>query len=237
MPKEHVEEYIEAIYDIAGRNAPAKTTDVARRMHNAPASVTEVFQSLSENGLVHYEPYRGAALTEKGYDVALMVKRKHRLLEVFLSRILQIDPQRVHEEACRMEHSISEEVGDALCRMLHAPSRCPGGKLIHPCQKEISTCDECQEAPKPAGKPAHPPRKVVPVTDLEPHQEGTIALLRGGRKAIQRLSDMGLTPGTRVTIVRKMPMDGPVELRVRRTSLAVGREIADGIFVQDIRED
>ncbi len=145
MSKEQVEEYIEAIYDIAGKNGLAKTTEVAKRLHNAPASVTEVFQSLAESGLVRYEPYKGVALTEAGEKVALKIKRKHRLLEVFLSEILGIDPEKVHEEACRMEHSVSDEVGDAMCRMLNAPARCPDGKLIYPCEKEIATCNECRD--------------------------------------------------------------------------------------------
>lgn len=235
MPKEQVEEYIEAIYDIAGRNGAAKTSEVAKRLHNAPASVTEVFQSLAESGLVRYEPYRGAALTEAGAEIALKIKRKHRLLEVFLSEILGIDPEKVHEEACRMEHSVSDEVGDAMCRMLNAPARCPDGKLIYPCGKEIATCNECRNAGR-ARDSDHPitQRKVVPLTDLQPSQRGTIALLRGDRKVIQRLSDLGLTPGTEVVLMRKTPLGGPIELCVRRTNLAVGHEIADNIFVKSV---
>ena len=233
MSKEQVEEYIEAIYDIAGKNGLAKTTEVAKRLHNAPASVTEVFQSLAESGLVRYEPYKGVALTESGEKVALKIKRKHRLLEVFLSEILGIDPEKVHEEACRMEHSVSDEVGDAMCRMLNAPARCPDGKLIYPCEKEIATCNECREAAEAKDQDkSSPPRKVVPLTDLQPCQKGTIALLRGDKKVIQRLSDLGLTPGTEVVLMRKTPMGGPIELCVRRTNLAVGHEIADNIFVK-----
>ena len=233
MPKEQIEEYIEAIYDIAGKTGLAKTTEVAKRLHNAPASVSEVFGSLAESGLVRYEPYKGAALTDAGEEVALKIKRKHRLLEVFLSEILGIDPEKVHEEACRMEHSISDEVGDAMCRMLNAPARCPGGKLIYPCEKEIGTCNECRTAAesKDPDKFAAP-RKVVALTDLRPCQKGTIALLRGDKKVIQRLSDLGLTPGTEIVLMRKTPMGGPIELCVRRTNLAVGHEIADNIFVK-----
>jgi DtxR family Mn-dependent transcriptional regulator len=233
MPKEDVEEYIEAIYDIAGKNGLAKTTEVAKRLHNAPASVTEVFGNLAENGLVRYEPYKGAALTEAGEEVALKIKRKHRLLEVFLSDILGINPEKVHDEACRMEHSLSDEVGNAMCRMLNAPARCPGGKLIYPCDKEIATCNECRDVAKAKDQvKSSQPRKVVPLTDLQPCQKGTIALLRGDKKAIQRLSDLGLTPGTEVVLMRKTPLSGPIELCVRRTNLAVGHEIADNIFVK-----
>ena len=123
MPKEQVEEYLETILDIAGKDGTAKTSEVAKRLKNNPASVTEVFQSMARNGLVRYEPYKGVSLTEKGAKAATKIKRKHRLLEVFLSRILHVDPDKVHEEACRMEHCISDEVEDAICRLLNAPAR------------------------------------------------------------------------------------------------------------------
>ncbi len=230
MPREQVEEYIEAIFDIAGKDGTAKTTEVAKRLQNTPASVTEVFQSMARNGLVQYEPYKGVSLTEKGAEAAMKVKRKHRLLEVFLSKILHVDPDRVHDEACRMEHCVSDEVGDAICRLLNAPARCPSGKLIYPCEKGIDTCNECEDAEDKDASVVQ--RKVVPITDLKPCQKGTIALLRGSRNVIQRLSDLGLTPGSEVTLVRKTPLGGPIKLCVRRTTLAVGYDIADNIFIE-----
>lgn len=230
MPKEQVEEYVEAIFDIAGEKGTAKTTEVANRLDNAPASVTEVFQNMAQKGLVEYEPYKGVSLTDKGLEIAKNIKRKHRILEVFLTKNLHINCKKVHDEACRMEHSISDEVGDAICRQLDAPARCPGGKLIYPCDKRIKTCNECKgtlEEEVSAGQ-----RKIVPITDMKPCQKGIVAFLRGGRKVIQRLSDLGLTPGTEVILMRKTPMSGPIELSVRRTSLAVGYDIADNIFVE-----
>ena len=188
MSKEQVEEYIEAIYDIAGKNGLAKTTEVAKRLHNAPASVTEVFQSLAESGLVRYEPYKGVALTEAGEKVALKIeKRKHRLLEVFLSEILGIDPEKVHEEACRMEHSVSDEVGDAMCRMLNAPARCPDGKWIYPCEKEIATCNECRTAAEARDQDkSSPPRKVVPLTEsCSPARKGPSHFFEEIRKSFR----------------------------------------------------
>jgi DtxR family transcriptional regulator, Mn-dependent transcriptional regulator len=232
MPKEEVEEYIEAIFDIAGKDGIAKTTEVAKKLQNSPASVTEVFQSIAQRGLVQYEPYKGVYLTEKGYEAAMKIKRKHRLLEVFLSDILHIDQDKVHDEACKMEHCISDQVGDAICKLLEAPARCPDGKLIYPCQKGIETCNECEISEKREAQMAQ--RKIISITDLKPCQKGVIALLRGSKKAIQRLSDLGLTPGTEITLVRKAPLGGPIELSVRRTSLAVGREIADNIFVKAV---
>jgi DtxR family transcriptional regulator, Mn-dependent transcriptional regulator len=230
MPREQIEEYIEAIFDIAGEKGTAKTTEVANRLRIAPASVTEVFRNMSRNGLVEYEPYKGVSLTAKGAEAAIKIKRKHRLLEVFLAKILHIAPEKVHAEACKMEHSISDEVGDAICRKLDAPARCPSGKLIYPCEKGIETCNQCIETSE--NYAAAGQRKILPVTDLKRCQKGTIAFLRGSSKVIQRLTDLGLTPGTEVMLMRKTPMGGPIELSVRRTALAVGHDIADNIFVE-----
>jgi DtxR family transcriptional regulator, Mn-dependent transcriptional regulator len=233
MPKEQIEEYIEGIFDIAGKDGTAKTTEVAKRLQNNPASVTEVFQNMARNGLVNYEPYKGVSLTEMGIEAAIKIKRKHRLLEVFLSEILHIDPDKVHAEACMMEHCISDDVGNAICRLLNAPARCPDGKLIYPCEKKIDTCVECEMATD-IRNASISQRNILPITELKPCQKGVIAFLRGGRKVIQRLSDLGLTPGTEVTLRRKTPLSGPIEVCVRRTSLAVGHDIADNIFVEAV---
>jgi DtxR family Mn-dependent transcriptional regulator len=226
MPQEQVEEYLEAIYDIAGKDGSAKTTAIARCLKVTPASVTEAVKSMADKGLVTYEPYHGVALTASGLAIATKIKRKHRLLEVFLNDTLHINRSKVHEEACKMEHTLSDEAGDALCRLLNAPARCPHGSLIEPCGKGVGTCVECAAAPGARD------RNVIPVTELETSRTGVIAFLRGDMNVIQRLSDLGLTLGTEVKLVRKAPMDGPIELAVRRTKLAIAHDIADNIFVE-----
>jgi len=97
MASEQLEEYLEAIYDIGERDGTAKTSSIARCLNVAPASVTEALQNLSEKGYVHYEPYRGATLTEQGKGIAESIKRRHRLLEVFLSDVLKINGENMHQ--------------------------------------------------------------------------------------------------------------------------------------------
>jgi Fe2+ transport system protein FeoA len=75
-------------------------------------------------------------------------------------------------------------------------------------------------------------KKIIPITDLKPEQNGHIAFIRGDCKVVQRLSDLGLTLGTKVAILKKTPMDGPVEILVRRTKLAVDHAIAENIFIE-----
>ncbi len=230
MPKEETEEYLEAMLDLSDGDRPVKTTSLAERLGVSPASATEAVQRLCRGGLVDYEPYKGAALTQRGRDAAIRVKRKHRLLEVFLTRVLRMAPKRAHVEACRMEHSLSDETEEALCRSLHGPRSCPDGDPIPPCDLDVESCAACQSASAPAGKRG--PRPPVPLTTLKAGKARRVVFVRGGRSIVKRLCDLGLTPGTPVSLLRSAPMDGPVEVRIRGCNLALGRGIADKIYVE-----
>jgi DtxR family Mn-dependent transcriptional regulator len=230
MASEQLEEYLESILDIEETEGIAKTSAIARCMKVAPASVTGALQTLADKGLVHYEPYKGAYLTDPGREMARKVKRRHRLLEVFLSDVLHINRDNVHEEACRMEHTLSDETEYALCKMLNAPARCPHGSLIEACDRDVESCSACllENTPPHTSTRDEP---LVPVTALRPGQKGMIAFIRGDNSVVQRLTDLGLTLKTEIQLVRKAPLLGPVEIAVRKTRLAIDHAIADHIFV------
>lgn len=230
MASEQLEEYLESILDIVEKDGIAKTSTIARCMKVAPASVTEALQTLADKGFVHYEPYRGAYLTEQGREMARKVKRRHRLLEVFLSDVLHINGENVHDEACKMEHTLSDETECALCKMLNAPARCPHGSLIEACDRDVESCSAClrENTPPSTGSRDEP---LMPVTSLQPGQKATIAFIRGDNSVVQRLTDLGLTLKTDIRLVRKAPLSGPIEIAVRKTRLAIDHAIADHIFV------
>ena len=230
MASEQLEEYLESILDIEEIDGIAKTSAIAKCMKVAPASVTEALQTLADKGYVHYQPYKGATLTGQGREMARKVKRRHRLLEVFLNDVLHISQENIHDEACRMEHTLSEETECALCRMLKAPARCPHGSLIEACDRQAESCSACldENTPDPSGTRDEP---LIPVTSLKPGQKAKIAFIRGDSSVVQRLTDLGLTLRTEIQFVRKAPLLGPVEIAVRKTRLAIDHAIADHIFV------
>jgi len=230
MPKEEMEEYLEAMLDLSEGKGPVKTTALAERLKVAPASVTEAVQRLGREGLVVYEPYKGATLTARGREAASRVKRKHRLLEVFLTRVLRMAPRKAHVEACRMEHALSDEAEQALCRNLHGPQSCPDGEPIPPCNVDVASCAACIAAKEPAGK--RDGRTSFPLTTMPPGKAARVVFVRGGRSVVKRLCDLGLTPGTPVSLLRAAPMNGPVEVRFRGCCMALGRGIAEKIFVE-----
>jgi len=229
MPKEESEEYLEAMLDLSRADGPVKTTELARRLGVSPASVTEAVQRLSREGMVAYKAYHGVTLSEKGMVAARRLKRKHRLLEVFLTKVLRLNRESAHDEACRLEHALSDEAGDALCRSLGGPRSCPDGDAIPPCRLYIESCAACIQGKASALKRAE--NEPLPLTSLEENKTGKVVFVHGGKGIVKRLCEMGLTPGTPVRLLRAAPMNGPVEVRVRGCDIAIGRGIAEKIFV------
>jgi DtxR family Mn-dependent transcriptional regulator len=234
MSQKSAEDYLKAVYVLSRNGRAASTSDIARTLKVAPASVTEMLQRLSRKGYVEYSPYHGTRLSDSGLRIAEKITRKHRLLERFLHDVLKLDDTKVHDQACEMEHSLSDDAEESLCRLLKHPDRCPDdGKTIPACDLPFASCEEClllhKRGLEEIGK-RH--QDLVSIRDLKGGQFGKVAFIRGEHKVLQRLLDMGLTPGTRISVVKVAPLDGPVELSVRGSKLALGQEIACNVFVE-----
>jgi DtxR family Mn-dependent transcriptional regulator len=192
-----------------------------------------MLKKLAENGFVNYSPYHGSTLTAKGVQEAQRITRKHRLLERFLSDVLHVRNDQVHTQACEMEHALSDEAEESLCRFLKHPDKCPDdGKIIPPCNLPFASCEECIELHnKGLEEVGKRKENLVALSDLKEGQLGKVFFIRGGHNVLQRLLDMGLTPGTRISVVKAAPFEGPVEISVRSSKLALGRGIASKVFV------
>ena len=223
-----VEEYLEAIYSLNEKGELAKNQDLSEKLKVSPPSVTQMIQRLATEGLVLYEPYKGAQLTGKGMALAQKVVRKHRLLEIFLHKILKLPIEKVHEQACRMEHSLNDETASALCKVLDKPEKCIDDDPIPECSLDVQDCDECEMARSRSSE--HP--LITQLSNLKPNEEGKVMFIRGGKQSSKRIQDMGLTPGTYLKMTNAAPFNGPVEVEVRGTSLALGRGLASQIFVE-----
>jgi DtxR family Mn-dependent transcriptional regulator len=237
MVRRSVEDYLKAIYDLSQNGKPVSTTDISRTLKVAPASVTEMLKKLDETGYIAHSLYHGTRLTSTGRRIAEKIIRKHRLLERFLHDVLKIDKVSVHEQACGMEHSLSDDAAEALCRFLKHPERCPdNGKIIPPCDLQIGSCVDCLEShSKGLEEHGKNDQNRVPIESLKQGQCGKISLIRGGYNALRRLSDMGLKPGTRICAIRVVPPSGPVEVSAGNAKLIIGKGIASKVFV-DLEE-
>jgi len=211
MQQEIVEQYLRIIYNLTEQGGVAKTSEIADLVGVAPASVTEMLHKLANSGYLKYESYKGAVLTSKGRKIARKVARKHRLLERFLNDVVGLTGRSRHEQACKMEHALSDEAERNLCKMMNHPVECPHGRSIPKCEKKIS-CERCTESS----------------TSLDEMKEGDTAVVThlecGDKDDLCEMLAIGFVPGSTVTLEKKVPMGGPIIVSLRGTKIAIARE-------------
>jgi DtxR family Mn-dependent transcriptional regulator len=208
-------DYLKAIWEVAGSEA-ASTKEVADKLSIAPPSVTNMFTRLREMGLVEYERYHGASLTQAGRTEALRLVRRHRLIETFLMQHLGYSWQDVHDEAERLEHTVSDEFTDRLAQLLGHPDRDPHGDLI------------------PAKDGTMPPEDAFPLNlSREGARVEVARVALEDAAALSYLGERGLVPRSVVVVREVRAVDGVVTVEDEEgTTLSLGSSLADAIFVR-----
>ena len=209
------EDYLKAIYSVQLDHEKASTSMIAGRLGFAPATVTGQLKKLAEQGWVTYSPYRGASLTSTGRAVAVEVVRHHRLIESFLAGVLGIPWDRVHDEAERLEHALSEYMEDRIDEYLGYPSADPHGAPIPTRDGAVDETDRLRLRELRVGDHA----TVVEVIDRDP---GLLVYLES----------IGLRPGTRIEVTAIEPYDELISVRLGDTSRTVGPASADQVIVR-----
>lgn len=132
MPTSTVEDYLKQIYLEQDRNPGIVVSPgrIGQALSVTPGTVTAMMKTLTDAGLVTYEPYAGVQLTVAGHKLASHVLRRHRLVELFLVRVMAMDWSEVHREAEVLEHVISDGLLERMDRMLGHPSFDPHGDPI-----------------------------------------------------------------------------------------------------------
>lgn len=105
-----LEDYIEQIYIAQVGENPLKGADLARKLNISRASVSEALVKLVSKGLVLYNSYEAVTLTEKGFELAQKVYNKHHILKTFFEDVLGISSAEAGENACKIEHIISQNI-------------------------------------------------------------------------------------------------------------------------------
>ncbi|GAC1428408.1 MAG: metal-dependent transcriptional regulator [Chloroflexota bacterium] len=209
-----MEDYLKAIY-LLGEQGDVTVMGLAQALAVASPSVTGMVKRLSTVGLLHHQKYGGIGLTEAGEAVALEIVRHHRLLELYLTKVLGMPWEDVHAEADRLEHHISEDLEERIAAHLGQPTRDPHGD---PIPHRDGSMDRGSDLPLSA-VPAGAGCTVVRVPDGEP------ALLR-------YLAGLGLVPGAAVVVDGVTPYDDVRTLRIEEARHAVGGALAQRVQVK-----
>jgi len=211
MLGENREEYLEAVYGILEEGSEVTPSEIGRRLGVKASSVTEMLKKLDSEGYVKWTPYGRIELTGRGFKAASKVKRKHRLLERFLYDLLKMTKGKVHEEACRMEHALSDEAAESLSRLMHDPSKCPDdGKKI-PSRAEVNQASS--------------------LASLKAGDKAVVAYLEGGTEFKNRIRSVGVREGKTVEVVTREPFGGPYVVKIDGTTLSIGRGMASKVRI------
>lgn len=216
MDSERTEEYLEAIYKEQSKGEPASTSFLARDLGVSQPAVSDMLKNLENKGLIDYQSSKGAILTDLGVERALGVIRRHRLWERFLTDILGMKWDKVHDVACKLEHLDVPEVEERLAVILGDTNTCPHGHSIP--DKEGNVKEE----------------KALPLTSFQPLQRvNIIAIDEGNPELLRDIEKKGLKPQVIVTI-RKKNEDGSLELEVGNKKIRINEKLAAILLAEPV---
>jgi DtxR family Mn-dependent transcriptional regulator len=182
----------------------------------APGTVTAMMKTLADSGLLAYEPYSGVRLTDSGRQLAVHVLRRHRLIELFLVKVMGMDWSEVHSEAEELEHAVSDRLIERMDEMLGHPSVDPHGDPI----PDIHGVVQEVVLPSLVDCGFSVPLRVVRVGDQS-------------RDFLQLLERRGLKPGSLLRVEGRDEAADAVELRLGSGEMVtLGFRAASKIFVE-----
>ena len=231
---ENIEEYLEVLYRHGNKNKHVSTTTISKQLNIAPASVTQMLKKLEDLEYISYIPYKGAILTEEGVKIAQKITRKHRILEKFLSDVLNIKKENIHIQACNMEHSLSDEAERAMCHILEHPDMCPDEKPIPACDLDFNSCEECMNENSDIEEIGVRNDNLISISQLYNNESGKVSFIRGKHNSFKKLMAFGIAIGTTVSVEEINPSDDIINVNINDREVELSREIANNIFVKII---
>ena len=229
---ENIEEYLEVLYRNGNNGEQVSTTTLSKDLGIAPGSVTQMLKKLENLGYIEYTPYKGATLTDEGMKIAQKITRKHRILEKFLMDVLKIKEENMHEQACEMEHTLSDEAERALCTMLNNPDVCPGNSIIPACNFDFESCHECYSQ-KDFDQVMNRKFNLLSISELTSDTEGIISFIRGNNELLDDISSLDIKVGYHLSYkFSENPNRKNYIVTIEDRELDITIEMANNIFIR-----
>jgi DtxR family Mn-dependent transcriptional regulator len=212
QPSRAVQDYLKAIHSLGGAEVMVLPATIAAELDVRAPSVTGMLKRLAEAGWIDYKPGCGARLTATGIAEARRVIRRHRLVELLLTRVLGLDWSEVDAEAEALEHAISPRLEQAIAAYLNEPLEDPHGHPI------------------PTREGALANRRLQPLSEFRAGDRVVIREAGDDNPArLRRWQTLGLMPGATVEILSYQPLDDLFEVRVGKQIVPLGSEGLEGL--------
>jgi len=196
-------------------NKNVKTTELSSFMGVSPASVTEMVKTLSNEGLVIYERYKGLRLSDNGMSMARQIRRKHHVIEHFLVNYLEMDHMEAHDEAHRLEHSLSDSASIRICNIIGNP-----------------VDEDCVGCPKPCKNYTKGEKDIVQLNQIPKNKTGRIAYICSENPDVVRnLTTLGFVPGRYVKIESILMDGGDRAIKLGENSIVLSFNMSSAVFI------
>lgn len=184
------ENYLKSLYNLANAQGEVNLSDLAASLQVSLPTANSMVKSLQKSGWVLYEKYKPVTLTKEGQKTAALIIRKHRLMEMFLVKVMNFGWEEVHEVAEQIEHIHAPKFFERMDQMLGFPTVDPHGSPI----------------PDPHGKVT--PLSFTPLSYAKPGQMVQLAALtNSSTEFLEFLNGRNLSLGTQLTILSKESYD------------------------------
>lgn len=225
-----LEDYLETIYLLQQEQGFARVKEIAQARDVKAASVSVALRKLAESNLVKYERREYISLTEEGEIAARRVFSRHRLLKRFFSDVLQMDDSAADEQACALEHSLTDEAMSRFVSFFEFLGK--NGLVVEDFKKCLQqkgchlagTSEQCKNCT--ATTESH-----QTIADMQPGQEATVCNITATGALRQRLLDMGILPDTTIEMERHGLGGDPVWIRVQGARLALRKSEASCVKI------
>lgn len=209
------ENYLKAIYHLQAEHGVVATNALADELKTRPASITDMMKKLSAKQLLNYKPYYGFSLSSEGKRAALVIIRRHRLWEYFLSEKLGFGWDEVHTIAEELEHVSSRKLIDRLDEFLGFPEFDPHGDPI----------------PNSKGKMQNTNKLSVAAISL--NQPATVIRVKNNSsELLELLREKHIKIGTLVEVKKKFAFDESLQIRIGNKLETISDQLAQNIFVR-----
>lgn len=214
-------DYLATIQKLSSYGNKVTTSGLAERMHVSAAAASSMLRRLEESGFAERSTTDGITLTEQGRLAAMQLIRRHRLLEVFLIKVMGYTWDQVDVEAHKLQHAISSYFEERMDQLCEYPTHCPHGDPI----------------PRKDG--TMPVDPLLSAIKLKPGQKGILRRVGStDARVLRYLSQLELMPGCTIEVTEIAPFGGPVTLEVYANPTAqmpkrkiLGSELAEQLYV------
>jgi DtxR family transcriptional regulator, Mn-dependent transcriptional regulator len=207
--------YAAEIYRLQEDRAYVPLSDLVEPVNASHQAIARMVSRLKERGYVEHEPYRGVRLTPAGEAIAMPAIRRHRVVEVFLVKVLGFGWEEVHEASDRFELGVDDAIEERLFEAAGRPRRCPHGEPIPGKDGKMPAVDDASLVEMKSGTSYRLSR----VRIHEPEK-------------LRYLGELGLYPGVCLLFLSQAPFRGPLRLRREKDEIVLSHELAKGLLVE-----